>query len=588
MATSNRALAAAPQKRNLTRVPNRADAAPKREIRLPEQVQSLQRVAGNRAVCELLCPPNGTSAPSSVMETVAREGMPLDSSLRALMEHRLGADLAAVRLHTDGLAADSARAIGAKAYAAGHHVVFGPGRFAPETLEGRRLLAHELTHVVQQRAGTFPATPSSLASLSLSPAGSLAEREAGRVSSATSPGPVTQSVPAGAVMRQAEGERESNGVLDTVLGGLIGDFNEDPTLAEIGINTGVGLIPGVGEVTASRDVTANVYYMAKKEEYTSPGRWIGLVFALVSLFPELGAALKGLGRAVLKGAAEAVGPIVRLMERVLEKLGHSEGIRNFFLKNWGKIVGEGTALFEKVMGKLSSVLTRAVTFISSKAEAFARALERIRQAAVKALPEAFEKAKRLIDRVLGRLTGREERTAAKTIEAEAEKAGASTAAKEAETGAAGGAGSKGTSQGSAKPGPGQALVGSSRSQMRRAARKIISDDPDHPLRFLLGDSGKFKLQKGLTHAELIDRPDLVQMGHIASNKLAGQERLMLQGAWENQLLSQTVEQSHIGGAVLEQEAIEIGGIAVEKQTAIFWEKIGWLKSGTVAKAPKVL
>jgi hypothetical protein len=362
-------------------------------------------------------------APSSVIETLARDGRPLDGSLRAAMEARLGASLGAVRLHTDSASADSARAIGARAYAAGHHVVFGRGRFAPETAEGTRLLTHELAHVVQQGAGSFPAPASALAAPVLHTAGSPAEREAGHVASSPSAKRVAYSVPAGTVMRAPEGEgeskegkEESKGVFDTIVGGLIGDFREDPSLAEIAINTGVGLIPAVGEVTAARDVTANVYYMVKKEEYTSPGRWLGLAFALISLFPEIGAALKGLGKAILKGAAKVLEPIIRLIERVLGKLGRSEGLRNFFLKGWAKIAAEGTALFERVMTKLSSLLTRAVRFVSSKAEAFAQGVERVWQIGKKAVGEALEKAKNLIDGVLERFGRKEEATAASEAE----------------------------------------------------------------------------------------------------------------------------------------------------------------------------
>ena len=56
-----------------------------------------------------------------------------------------------------------------------------------------------------------------------------------------------------------------------------------------------------------------------------------------------------------------------------------------------------------------------------------------------------------------------------------------------------------------------------------------------PLRFLLDKSGKnFKKTRGLTHSELIDDPTLVQMGHLGSSKLGGPDRIVLQGAWENQ------------------------------------------------------
>src|SRR5262249_42063449 len=144
-----------------------------------------------------------------------------------------------------------------------------------------------------------------------------------------------------------------------------------------------------------------------------------------------------------------------------------------------------------------------------------------------------------------------------------------------------------TVRGSARPARGEALVGSSRSQMRRAAAAIIRSVPNHPLRFLMSQYNRFKGQRGLSHADLIDRPDLVQMGHIASNKIGGPERLMLQGAWENQLNNVSIETPHIGGAVEHQVAVSIGGIAVDLRTAQFWEDIGWLDPGTVASAPVV-
>jgi hypothetical protein len=68
------------------------------------------------------------------------------------MEPRFGYDFSHVRVHTDDQAAESANAVNAVAYTVGYDVVFGLGRYAPMTSDGRRLLAHELTHVIQQRA----------------------------------------------------------------------------------------------------------------------------------------------------------------------------------------------------------------------------------------------------------------------------------------------------------------------------------------------------------------------------------------------------------------------------------------------------
>ena len=68
------------------------------------------------------------------------------------MESRFGHDFSQVRVHTDTRAAESARAVNARAYTVGRNVVFGSGQYAPGSGEGQRLLAHELTHVVQQSA----------------------------------------------------------------------------------------------------------------------------------------------------------------------------------------------------------------------------------------------------------------------------------------------------------------------------------------------------------------------------------------------------------------------------------------------------
>jgi hypothetical protein len=77
-------------------------------------------------------------------------GDALDGKTRAFMEPRFGHDFGKVRVHADGRAAESARAVNALAYTAGSHIVLGGGDFRPEIGAGRRLLAHELTHVVQQ------------------------------------------------------------------------------------------------------------------------------------------------------------------------------------------------------------------------------------------------------------------------------------------------------------------------------------------------------------------------------------------------------------------------------------------------------
>ncbi|HET7512498.1 MAG TPA: DUF4157 domain-containing protein [Chthoniobacterales bacterium] len=90
------------------------------------------------------------SAPRSVDAALASPGMPLDPGSRHDMEQRFGYDFSKVRVHSGSIAEQSAQDVNANAYTVGQNIVFGAGRFARETPQGRRLLAHELTHVVQQ------------------------------------------------------------------------------------------------------------------------------------------------------------------------------------------------------------------------------------------------------------------------------------------------------------------------------------------------------------------------------------------------------------------------------------------------------
>jgi pyrrolidone-carboxylate peptidase len=98
--------------------------------------------------------PAPSEAPRSVQETLRSSGRPLERSLRERLEPRFGADFSGVRVHTDS---PSARDVSALAYTVGRDVVFAPGQYAPGTAQGDRLIAHELTHVVQQGTAGGPA-----------------------------------------------------------------------------------------------------------------------------------------------------------------------------------------------------------------------------------------------------------------------------------------------------------------------------------------------------------------------------------------------------------------------------------------------
>ena len=171
----------------------------------PKGVLGLQRAVGN----------GGTAAAigeerSPVHDVIASPGVPLDQDVREDMETRLGHDFSDVRVHTDGAAESSAKAVGAHAYTVGSHIAFQRSAYDPGSAAGRTTLAHELTHVVQQRSGPVDGTPAP-GGVSVSDPGDRFEREAAATAerAIAAPAPVAAAPVTGApVQRQAEEEEE--------------------------------------------------------------------------------------------------------------------------------------------------------------------------------------------------------------------------------------------------------------------------------------------------------------------------------------------------------------------------------------------
>jgi hypothetical protein len=97
-----------------------------------------------------------TAGLQSRIQPLKGNGQPLPGTERTFFEPRFGANFSHVRIRNNPTAANVARSINARAFTRGHDVVFGKGEYTPGTSTGRRLLAHELTHVVQQRKATRP------------------------------------------------------------------------------------------------------------------------------------------------------------------------------------------------------------------------------------------------------------------------------------------------------------------------------------------------------------------------------------------------------------------------------------------------
>jgi hypothetical protein len=126
-------------------IQRRTDAVLARKCATCEEDEGeVQRMADGGAVA------GAVPAPPVVHDVLRGPGQPLDEATRAFMEPRFGQDFSHVRVHTGTEAARSAHAVNARAYTVGRDVVFGDGQYVPGSADGARLLAHELTHTVQQ------------------------------------------------------------------------------------------------------------------------------------------------------------------------------------------------------------------------------------------------------------------------------------------------------------------------------------------------------------------------------------------------------------------------------------------------------
>lgn len=136
----------------------RAAAAGRADVVGTGGMSVLQRAVGNSAVGSMLQRQEEDER-SPVHNVISSGGgQPLDTDTRTDLEGRMGADFSDVRIHTDSAAHESAKGVGAHAYTVGNNVVFQRDAYDPSSTQGRTTLAHELTHVIQQRNGPVEGT----------------------------------------------------------------------------------------------------------------------------------------------------------------------------------------------------------------------------------------------------------------------------------------------------------------------------------------------------------------------------------------------------------------------------------------------
>ena len=189
----------------------------------PDAVLGLQRSAGNGAVAQLM-----EEERSPVHDVVNSGGRPIEPDVREDMEARLGHDFSDVRIHDDAAAADSAKAVNAHAYTVGSNVVFQRDVYDPGSQQGRTTLAHELTHVIQQRSGPVDGT-SAPGGIKVSDPSDRFEREASANADRVLAGPApvqALGVSAPAVQREEAPEEEE-------VQGLFVQREEEPEEEEV-------------------------------------------------------------------------------------------------------------------------------------------------------------------------------------------------------------------------------------------------------------------------------------------------------------------------------------------------------------------
>jgi len=183
----------------------RAALSGRLDVAGPRGVLGLQRAVGNAGATAAL-----EEERSPVHDVISSAGAPLDRDVREDMESRLGHDFSDVRVHNDGAADASAKAVNAHAYTVGSHIAFQRSAYDTGSQEGRTTLAHELTHVVQQRSGPVDGTPSA-GGVSISDPSDRFEREAASTAERAMSGPApvqTASVGAAPHVQREEADEE--------------------------------------------------------------------------------------------------------------------------------------------------------------------------------------------------------------------------------------------------------------------------------------------------------------------------------------------------------------------------------------------
>jgi uncharacterized protein DUF4157 len=207
------------------------------------------------------------------------------------------------------------------------------------------------------------------------------------------------SQPARHLLPVVEAIQESE-ALRTVTGGLLGEFNEDPTVGMIAVDLGVSLVPILDQVSDARDIVAHLYFMIGKRQYDRFMRWVGLVFTLIGLVPEIGSAIKSASKFAIKGAREVLGhldDLLRAVRRFLPKLPDLGHFRKLIADSWSAVISKSQATWNRALDAVGALAERIPAALAARKQQFIETVARIRQLSPSKLKEAFAWARKKLD-----------------------------------------------------------------------------------------------------------------------------------------------------------------------------------------------
>jgi ElaB/YqjD/DUF883 family membrane-anchored ribosome-binding protein len=208
-------------------------------------------------------------------------------------------------------------------------------------------------------------------------------------------------------------EPEELGLVEEMFYGLAGEYIEDPTYTMIGVDTVVSLVPYLDQASDVRDLTAHMYYLIVEEQYDRPMRWISLAFSLIGLIPELGSAIKGASKFVIKGAETVRKRLDELLERVrkvLPDIADFRRLHGYVSRNWNKWVAMGIAAWSREIDRIATRLANIPDILSPQVQVFRDRLETLRELSPSKLQEAFEWVRKQWDAVMEQLNRRADET----------------------------------------------------------------------------------------------------------------------------------------------------------------------------------